>query len=211
MNICRGVQSQQPLLQLRIKKGKRHARAVSATSIGLDRVPGSSRYVSVQLQSVANNFRAVATVLASILDMRIREVMAAINPAALADPNQHRNLRKPSKKKSAGGVEEWRGGDVCAAPFPLPAHQTGRADFPASGFRTKVMSCFRPREVGCGSRQLHQSQRSVKVFVRITASSGTSDFMFPTQPLTQPITAMSVHCAIRLCSQVQGKSNCPNP
>ncbi len=31
---------------------------------------------------------------------------------------------------------------------------------------------------------------------RPTASAGTSDFMFPTQPLTQPIRAMSVHCAI---------------
>ena len=39
--------------------------------------------------------------------------------------------------RQSGGVEEWRGGDVCAAPFPLPAHQTGRADFPhpASGPR----------------------------------------------------------------------------
>jgi len=45
---------------------------------------------------------------------------------------------KPERvKESIGGVEEWRGGDVCAAPFPLPAHQTGRADFPhpASGPR----------------------------------------------------------------------------
>ena len=29
-----------------------------------------------------------------------------------------------------------------AAPFPLPAHQTGRADFPASGFRTGVLYAF---------------------------------------------------------------------
>ena len=92
-----------------------------------------------------------------------------------------------------------------------PRSSNRTCGFPASGFRTKVMSCFRPREVGCGSRQLHQSQRSVKVFVRITASSGTSDFMFPTQPLTQPITAMSVHCAIDFAHRSKAKVIAPTP
>ena len=90
-----------------------------------------------------------------------------------------------------------------------PRSSNRTCGFPASGFRTKVISCFRPREVGCGSRQLHQSQRSVKVFVRITASSGTSDFMFPTQPLTQPITAMSVHCAIDFAHRPKAKVIAP--
>ena len=92
-----------------------------------------------------------------------------------------------------------------------PRSSNRTCGFPASGFRTKVMSCFRPREVGCGSRQLHQSQRSVKIFVRITASSGTSDFMFPTQPLTQPITAMSVHCAIDFAHRSKAKVIAPTP
>jgi hypothetical protein len=33
-------------------------------------------------------------------------------------------------------VEIWRGG--AKAPFPDPAHQTGRADFPHLGFRTRL-------------------------------------------------------------------------
>ena len=92
-----------------------------------------------------------------------------------------------------------------------PRSSNRTCGFPASGFRTKVISCFRPREVGCGSRQPHQSQRPVKVFVRITASSGTSDFMFPTQPLTQPITAMSVHCAIDFAHRSKAKVIAPTP
>ena len=34
-----------------------------------------------------------------------------------------------------GRVEDGRGGDVEVAPFPVPAHQTGRADFPHPAFR----------------------------------------------------------------------------
>src|SRR5690242_1179720 len=41
-----------------------------------------------------------------------------------------------------GRVEIWRGGP--RAPFPDPAHQTGHAVFPASGFRTRGGGCFRP-------------------------------------------------------------------
>ena len=90
-----------------------------------------------------------------------------------------------------------------------PRSSNRTCGFPASGFRTKVISCFRPREVGCGSRQPHQPQRPVKVFVRITASAGTSDFMFPTQPLTQPMSAMSVHCAIDFAHRSKAKVIAP--
>src|SRR4026209_2930389 len=34
-----------------------------------------------------------------------------------------------------GRVEDGRGDDAEAAPFPVPAHQTGRADFPHPAFR----------------------------------------------------------------------------
>ena len=91
-----------------------------------------------------------------------------------------------------------------------PRSSNRTCGFPASGFRTKVISCFRPREVGCGCRQPYQPQRPVKVFVRIAASSGTLDFMFPTQPpLTQPITAMSVHCAIDFAHRSKAKVIAP--
>ena len=111
--------------------------------------------------------------------------------------------------RQSGGVEEWRGCGLVSRSVSTPRSSNRTCGFPASGFRTKVISCCRPREVGCGCRQPYQPQRPVKVFVRITASSGTSDFMFPTQPLTQPMSAVSVHCAISFAHRSKAKVIAP--
>ena len=68
------------------------------------------------------------------------------------------------------------------SPFPLPAHQTGRADFPHPAFG-QGNSCCRPREIARPALKLEQTQLFVQVGRRIANGVNTPTPVFAVQPL----------------------------
>jgi len=64
---------------------------------------------------------------------------------ALSDRETRRNARERSAFPRSR-VEDGRGGLslLAIAPFPIPAHQTGRADFPHPAFRLDSSHVIRP-------------------------------------------------------------------
>ncbi len=51
------------------------------------------------------------------------------------------------RREGSGRVEDGRGVSREAAPFPIPAHQTGRADFPHPAFRLASSQRCRRRAI----------------------------------------------------------------
>src|SRR4030095_12403721 len=74
-----------------------------------------------------------------------------------------------------------------------PRSSNRTCGFPASGFRTKVDSCGRPREVGGRFGEADQAERLVEILVGVRSSPGSAHFVFTTQPLAQPMAGMRVH------------------
>jgi len=68
-------------------------------------------------------------------------------------------------------------------PFPLPAHQTGRADFPHPAF-VQGVSCFRPRGVGGAPFEPKQAQLLMQIRWCVPPGAGASTKVFTVQPLT---------------------------
>ena len=92
-------------------------------------------------------------------------------------------------------VEVWRGGGTFAAPFPHPAHRTGRADFPHPALGSGI-TCS-PTEVLCLGTQLDQSQLLVKVLVSEAECPTRIHFVLSTEPLAKPIPNMIIQCPVR--------------
>ncbi len=108
-----------------------------------------------------------------------------------------------------GRVERWRGGlgeaypcpalsstgaslKLHHAPFPPPAHRTGRAVFPHPALGPDH-SCVRPRKVTRQHREPYQSQRLVQIRVGDSWGPTTSDAMLAPQPLAEPAASSSNH------------------
>src|SRR5215469_12318934 len=138
------------------------------------------------------------------------------------NPKKWRNLRPVAKvgltPTNVGtpcafltGPVESRSGAVTldAVPFPDPAHQTGRADFPHRGFRTKVQSCFRPREVARCLFQSDQPECLVEILVGIGAGASSLVLVFGAQPLSQPISAMGIHRAVGFADRAKAEIVAP--
>src|SRR6516165_8543018 len=104
------------------------------------------------------------------------------------------------------GVARWRD-----APFPLPAHQTGRAVFPhpASG---QGVSHVRPRTLGApSSAELKQPQLLVKVGLRVACLARTLYLKLRAQPLTYPLADMSVDAPVRFADGPDAEVLGPTP
>ena len=80
---------------------------------------------------------------------------------------------------------------ACRAPFPPPAHRTGRADFPHPALGQS--SCFRPRVTTWKPFQVQQSKLTLQTTVGILAASLPSKLEFPTQPPTDPTAGVAMH------------------
>jgi hypothetical protein len=107
-----------------------------------------------------------------------------------------------------GRVERWRGGlgfgiipcrgfpvcvslSTCRAPFPPPAHRTGRADFPHPALGQG--SRFRPRVTAWEPVEAQQPKLAFETAVRVLANSLSIEFQFPPQPPTHPAVRVPMH------------------
>ena len=107
-----------------------------------------------------------------------------------------------------GRVERWRGGvgfgiilfrgfpvrvslAACRAPFPPPAHRTGRADFPHPALGQG--SCFRPRVATGKFADVQQPELTLQIVFGILAVSLPIPLKPPTQPPTDPTTNVRMH------------------
>src|SRR4029077_15905680 len=92
---------------------------------------------------------------------------------------------------------ESRSGAVAtdAAPFPLPAHQTGRADFPHPAFG---QGSFMPSPTaGCQSELPIAGARTARRDAPgKRLASRPLDLMLSAQPSTEPIPRVAIHRAI---------------
>ena len=116
-------------------------------------------------------------------------------------------------KLAACRVEMWRGGFrlglsvsgafVCRcltsfamAPFPHPAHQTGRAVFPhpafGQGYTDMLHHTFAHEQLSLRSFKLVQSQLLVQMLVREPSSSLALDLELHAQPLAHPMADVTV-------------------
>ena len=82
------------------------------------------------------------------------------------------------------------------APFPHPAHQTGKAVFPhpafGQGCTDMLLHTFAHEQSPLGSLKLVQAQLSVQVFVVIAMLSVTLNLKLRAQPLAHPMADMAV-------------------
>jgi len=121
-----------------------------------------------------------------------RCICAASGVAKTAD-----TLRVTPARTVTGRVEMWRGGgrsDISVAapfvwrclsgstvaPFPHPAHRTGRADFPHPALGQD--SRLRPRHVAAERGQAYEREVPVEVREWISPAPASSDLMLEAQP-----------------------------
>src|SRR5207253_11332752 len=92
--------------------------------------------------------------------------------------------------------------------FPVPAHRTGRADFPHPALGES--SRFRPRTAGGLFGKTDQTKHLVKGGRRETFLPRPSHFVLDAQPLTQPLAGMliprTVGFAVWTEAEVAGRS-----
>ncbi len=88
------------------------------------------------------------------------------------------------------------------APFPLPAHQTGRADFRHPAFGQGLLNgdshTFAHEPLPLRSLKLVQSQLLVQVLVRESIPSLAPLLELRAQPLTHPIASVAVDVPVGL-------------
>src|ERR1019366_579770 len=77
------------------------------------------------------------------------------------------------------------------APFPPPAHRTGREDFPHPALGEG--SHFRPRKVGGLLRKTDQTKLAVQRGFREPTGARPADLVLGAQPLTQPFADVLIH------------------
>lgn len=85
-------------------------------------------------------------------------------------------------------VEDGRGG---TAPFPVPAHQTGRADFPHPAFRLASPQGPRRRPPALASKASH-GQLPVDMFARELVRSTPLHFVSLTEEVPRPVIDMLI-------------------
>ena len=95
-------------------------------------------------------------------------------------------------------------------PFPLPAHQTGRAVLPHPAF-VQENSCFRPREVNGGAFEPQQSQPAMQVRWCVPYGASAATQVFAVQPLAQPMPGVVIHHPIRSADRTKAKIIAPAP
>src|SRR6476646_6038791 len=111
-----------------------------------------------------------------------------------------------------GRVEMWRGGGrlgisvsapfvwrcltgAALAPFPHPAHRTGRADFPHPALGQGFTPC--PRLAAPARGQAYQAKMAIQVREWIAPAPSSPDLVLETQPPEQPHRGVVVESAIR--------------
>src|SRR3954470_22239240 len=81
------------------------------------------------------------------------------------------------------------------APFPHPAHRTGRADFPHPALGQGSRLC--PRLAASARGQAYQAKMAVQVREWIGPAPSSPDLVLETQPPAQPHRGIVVESAIR--------------
>ena|SRR6516165_826802 len=76
-------------------------------------------------------------------------------------------------------VESGSGAAPRRAPFPDPAHQTGRADLPHPAFGQGYL-CFRPRQVSAEAFQAEQAELLVKILIAEAIAALSLDLVLVT-------------------------------
>jgi len=104
---------------------------------------------------------------------------------------------------TTGTVVEWRGS--LRAPFPDPAHQTGRADLPHLGFRTRVLLSLRPRQVVPIVGQPDYSELLIKILVGKPILDPPLYLVLSFQPLAQPTSNVAIHAFIGFAHRTKPK------
>ena len=99
----------------------------------------------------------------------------------------------------SGRVEEERGSSGDAGPFPLPAHRTGRADFPHPALRQGSPPDSRTG-TGMHTTQTQNAQRTEDHIVRQNACAARRHLMPPSQEMTHSGRDMIIDRALRLPS-----------
>src|SRR4029077_7085444 len=115
-------------------------------------------------------------------------------------------MRAPTIRQSRlnpGRVEIWRGS--LRAPFPDPAHQTGRADLPHLGFRTRVLRSLRPRQVVSIVGQPDYSELLIKILVGKLIIAPSLYLVLSSQPLAQPVSNVAIHAFIGFAHRTEPK------
>jgi len=98
-----------------------------------------------------------------------------LGSASLALPALDRNL----SPRFFLNVESRSGAAPRRAPFPDPAHQTGRADLPHPAFGQGYL-CFRPRQVSAEAFQAEQAELLVKILIAEAIAALSLDLVLVT-------------------------------
>jgi hypothetical protein len=95
------------------------------------------------------------------------------------------------------------------APFPHPAHQTGRAVFPhpafGQGFSDMLLHTFAHEQLRLGSLKPEQSQLLVQVFGMESFLSITLHLELHAQPLTHPMADVAVDILVGFAHRPDAK------
>ena len=92
--------------------------------------------------------------------------------------------------------------------FPLPAHRTGRADFPHPALGES--SRFRPRKAGGPFGKTDQTKHLVERCRRKTFLPRPPHFVLDAQPLTQPLAGVLIYRTVGLADWAEAEVICPS-
>src|SRR5262245_17695593 len=111
------------------------------------------------------------------------EVVAAQQLSLILSPDAH----------DSGRVEDGRGG---CAPFPIPAHQTGRADFPHPAFRLVSLQSTRPWSQ-VDAPEMQHTERAEHRFPREAVGAVRGHLVTSDQEVSNPFVDVVVDGPVR--------------
>ena len=124
------------------------------------------------------------------------------------DPRKCRKVagvREEAAARRDDRVESRSGAVAFRAPFPDPAHQTGRADLPHPAFGTRVLLSLRPRQVVLKVGQPGYSKPLIKIVVGKLILDPPLYLVLSSQPLAQPASNVAIHAFIGFAHRAKPK------
>src|SRR5262249_27553512 len=118
---------------------------------------------------------------------------------AVKDPRS-RHKRPPPRC-----AVESRSGAVTDSPVSRSRSSNRTCGSPASGFRTRVLLSFRPRQVGMKVCQPDYPELLIKILVGKMILDPSSYLVFSSQPLAQPMSNVAIHALIGFAYRTKPK------
>ena len=133
-------------------------------------------------------------VVAAFVIVDRRRCSFLLLPASLAIWNLLSPRTISAEQTGTREIVESRSGAVADAPFPLPAHRTGRADFPHPALGQELTRS--PTEILRRSLKRIRPNSSCRPRVGESCRPATLHLVLPSKPLTEPVPRVAVHGSV---------------